>query len=62
MGDGEDPFKKPKADGPAWIGVLVVGLGWYYLSFAILWQIVNPLIPLYTQSGYLDGGVADAVS
>src|ERR1039457_4035708 len=29
------------------IGVLV-GLGWYYLSFAILWQNINPLIPLYT--------------
>jgi len=32
------------------IGVLV-GLGWYYLSFAILWQNINPLIPLYTHSG-----------
>jgi len=25
-----------------------VGLGWYYLSFSILWRNVNPLIPLYT--------------
>ena len=32
------------------IGVLV-GLGWYYLSFAILWRNINPLIPLYTHSG-----------
>ncbi len=32
------------------IGVLV-GLGWYYLSFAILWRNINPLILLYTQSG-----------
>jgi hypothetical protein len=32
------------------IGVLV-GLGWYYLSFAILWQNINPLIPLYTHGG-----------
>src|ERR1700690_1224268 len=32
------------------IGVLV-GLGWYYLSFAILWHNINPLIPLYTHSG-----------
>jgi hypothetical protein len=28
-----------------------VRLGWYYLSFAILWRNINPLIPLYTQSG-----------
>jgi hypothetical protein len=32
------------------IGVLV-GLGWYYLSFAILWQNIDPLIPLYTHRG-----------
>jgi hypothetical protein len=32
------------------IGVLV-GLGWYYLSFAILWQNIDPLIPLYTHGG-----------
>ena len=32
------------------IGVLV-GLGWYYLSFAILWHNINPLIPLYTHRG-----------
>jgi|SRR5580658_4073732 hypothetical protein len=32
------------------IGVLV-GLGWYYLSFAFLWQNINPLIPLYTHRG-----------
>jgi hypothetical protein len=34
------------------IGVLV-GLGWYYLSFAILWQNINPLITLYTHRGPL---------
>ena len=32
------------------IGALV-GLGWYYLSFALLWQNINPLIPLYTHRG-----------
>jgi hypothetical protein len=32
------------------IGVLV-GLGWYYLSFAFLWRNINPLIPMYTHSG-----------
>ena len=32
------------------IGVLV-GLGWYYLSFAILWRNINPLIPMYTLNG-----------
>ena len=32
------------------IGVLV-GLGWYYLSFAILWRNIHPLIPMYTHSG-----------
>ena len=32
------------------LGVLV-GLGWYYLSFAILWPNINPLIPLYTHRG-----------
>jgi len=32
------------------IGVLA-GLGWYYLSFAILWQNISPLIPLYTHRG-----------
>jgi hypothetical protein len=28
----------------------VFGLGWYYLSFAILWRNINPLTPLYTHS------------
>ncbi|HTT60959.1 MAG TPA: hypothetical protein VMG35_03930 [Bryobacteraceae bacterium] len=37
------------------IGVLV-GLGWYYLSFAILWQNINPLIPLYTHRGPMIAG------
>jgi hypothetical protein len=32
------------------IGALV-GLGWYYLSFAIVWQNINPLILLYTHRG-----------
>ena len=31
------------------IGAL--GLGWYYLPFAILWRNINPLTPLYTHSG-----------
>jgi hypothetical protein len=39
------------------IGVLV-GLGWYYLSFAILWQNINPLIPLYTHRGPMMAGHA----
>ena len=39
------------------IGVLV-GLGWYYLSFAILWQNINPLIPLYTHPGPMMAGHA----
>jgi hypothetical protein len=39
------------------IGVLV-GLGWYYLSFAILWHNINPLIPLYTHSGPMMAGHA----
>jgi len=39
------------------IGVLV-GLGWYYLSFAILWQNINPLIPLYTHRGPMVAGHA----
>ncbi len=29
----------------------LVGPGWYYLSFAILWRNINPLIPMYTHSG-----------
>ena len=37
------------------IGILV-GLGWYYLSFAILWQNINPLIPLYTHRGPMMAG------
>jgi hypothetical protein len=32
---------------------VLVGLGWYYLSFAILWQNINPLITLYTHRGPL---------
>ena len=39
------------------IGVLV-GLGWYYLSFAILWRNINPLIPLYTHRGPMMAGHA----
>jgi len=39
------------------IGALV-GLGWYYLSFAILWQNINPLIPLYTHRGPMMAGHA----
>ena len=39
------------------IGVLV-GLGWYYLSFAILWQNIDPLIPLYTHRGPMMAGHA----
>jgi hypothetical protein len=39
------------------IGVLV-GLGWYYLSFAILWQNINPLITLYTHRGPMMAGHA----
>jgi hypothetical protein len=35
-----------------------VGLGWYYLSFAILWHNINPLIPLYTHSGPMMAGHA----
>jgi hypothetical protein len=27
------------------------GPGWYYPSFAIRWQNINPLIPLYTHTG-----------
>jgi hypothetical protein len=32
-----------------------VGLGWYYLSFAILWRNINPPTPLYTHSGLWRG-------
>ena len=39
------------------IGVLV-GLGWYYLSFAILWRNINPLITLYTHRGPMMAGHA----
>jgi hypothetical protein len=39
------------------IGV-VVGLGWYYLSFALLWRTLNPLITLYTHSGPMMAGHA----
>jgi hypothetical protein len=27
---------------------LILGLGWYYLSYAIVWKRLNPLIPLYS--------------
>lgn len=37
------------------IGVLA-GLGWYYLSFALLWRNVNPLISLYTHRGPMMAG------
>lgn len=37
------------------IGVLV-GLGWYYLSFALLWRNLNPLISLYTHRGPMMAG------
>jgi hypothetical protein len=37
------------------IGVLA-GLGWYYLSFALLWRIINPLISLYTHRGPMIAG------
>ena len=36
-------------------GVLV-GLGWYYLSYALLWRNLNPLITLYTHSGPMVAG------
>ena len=32
------------------MGVLV-GLGWYYLSYALVWRNLNPLITLYTHGG-----------
>jgi hypothetical protein len=41
------------------IGVLV-GFGWYYLSFAILWQNINPLIILYTHRGAAGGAAPHA--
>jgi hypothetical protein len=37
------------------IGVLV-GLGWYYLAFALLWRDINPLISLYTHNGPMLAG------
>jgi len=37
------------------IGVLA-GLGWYYLSFALLWRNLNPLITLYTHHGAMLAG------
>ena len=30
---------------------VLLGRGWYYPSFAISWQSINPLLPLYTHSG-----------
>jgi hypothetical protein len=62
MGDGKNPYKNSQGDNPIWIGVLVVGLGLYYLSLAILRRIVNPLTPLYTQSGCLHFGAAAGLS
>ncbi|HLY20568.1 MAG TPA: hypothetical protein VKR61_25245 [Bryobacteraceae bacterium] len=37
------------------IGV-VTGLGWYYLSFALLWRNLNPIITLYTHRGPMIAG------
>jgi hypothetical protein len=37
------------------VGVLV-GLGWYYFSFVLLWRKLNPLITLYTHSGPMIAG------
>jgi len=37
------------------IGVLV-GLGWYYLSYTLLWRTLNPLITLYTHNGPMMAG------
>jgi len=37
------------------LGVLV-GLGWYYLSFSLLWRTLNPLITLYTHRGPMLAG------
>lgn len=39
------------------IGVLV-GLAWYYLSYALLWRYLNPLITLYTHTGPMIAGHA----
>jgi len=36
-------------------GVLV-GLGWYYLSYALVWRNLNPLITLYTHGGPMMAG------
>jgi hypothetical protein len=36
-------------------GVLV-GLGWYYLSYALVWRNLNPLIILYTHGGPMLAG------
>jgi hypothetical protein len=81
MGDGENPHKKPEADGllAGIVGALfglalanrdtglritligaLVGLGWYYLSFAILWRNINPLITLYTHRGPMMAGHSNA--
>ena len=37
------------------VGVLV-GLGWYYLSYALVWRNLNPLITLYTHNGPMLAG------
>ncbi|MGO4882031.1 MAG: hypothetical protein ACLP59_14555 [Bryobacteraceae bacterium] len=39
------------------IGALV-GLGWYYLSFNILWRNIDPLITMYTHRGPMVAGHA----
>ncbi|HXM39641.1 MAG TPA: hypothetical protein VN924_00220 [Bryobacteraceae bacterium] len=38
------------------------GLGWYYLSFAILLRNINPLITLYTHRGTLMAARSEASS
>ncbi len=30
---------------------IAVGLGWYFLAYAVLWRSLNPLITLYTHPG-----------
>ena len=37
------------------IGILA-GLGWYYVSFALIWRILNPLVLLYTHRGPMLAG------
>jgi hypothetical protein len=57
MGGGEVPYKKRATDGllaTTFYGE--AGLGWYYLSFTVLWKNIHPLIPLYTHSGAKTAG------